>query len=81
MSDLKFSRTVEPYALAVACAAQDLHAVPISAEEHHRLRAELADLFDLPPDFAMKDLLKKRWSSHSPVEYDMVNYDTGPEHR
>jgi hypothetical protein len=81
ISDLKFNKAVEPYALAVACAAQDLQAVPISADEHHRLRAELSDLFDLPRNFAMKDLLKKRWGSHSPVEYDVVNNDTGPEHR
>ena len=81
MADLGLGKTVEPYALAVACAAQDLHGVPISVDERHRLRAELAALFDLPADFAMKDLLKKRWSSHSPVEYDVVNNDTGPEHR
>src|SRR5687767_9836184 len=58
ISDLKLSEDVAPYALAAACSLEDLEKADagLSAERYQQLRAELADVFDLPAGFTMKHL-------------------------
>jgi hypothetical protein len=70
MSDLKLHKGVEPYALAAACSMEELRrsAAGLSPEQYHRLRTELADVFDLPGDFTVKDLQRTHFSSHHPAE-------------
>jgi hypothetical protein len=62
ISDLKLHKGVEPYVLAAACSLEDLlrAGVVVSAEHYHALRAELARLFDLRPDFSMRHLRTQR---------------------
>ena len=69
ISDLRLSKGLEPYAYAVACGFRELEKgdVALSASEYQRLRAELAELFDLRhANFTIRDLLATPYSSHSP---------------
>jgi len=63
IEDLHLPQSVQPYAYAVACNHSELEKfLHLSADDYERLRAELADLFNLSsPDFKIKDLLKERW--------------------
>jgi hypothetical protein len=69
ISDLRLSKSREPYALAAACTFQELerNSAPLSAEDYRRLRAELVDLFDIRRgDFTLRDLLATPYAGHGP---------------
>lgn len=70
VSDLRLNKALERYALAAACRLDDLQtsSAALSTDDYARLRAELAVLFDLPDDFAMKDLRRKPSNAHQPAE-------------
>src|SRR5215813_6468678 len=63
IADLHLPQSVQPYAYVVVCNQSELEKfLHLSADDYERLRAELADLFNLSsPDFKIKDLLKMRW--------------------
>ena len=63
IEDLHLHQSVQPYAYAVVCNQSELErCLHLSANEYHRMRAELVDLFNLSSsDFKIKDLLKVRW--------------------
>ena len=70
IADLKMSARAAPYALAAACALQDLEKgdAGVSADDYWRLRAELAELFGLASaDFTMENLQSRRFNAHHPA--------------
>jgi hypothetical protein len=73
ISDLRLSRSLEPYAYSAACTFRELERrnLPLSATDYQHLRDELADLFYLRhADFTIRDLLATPSSSHSPGGMD-----------
>ena len=62
IEDLDLPQSVQPYAYAVVCNQSELeNSLHLSVNEYNRMRAELADLFNLSsPDFKIKDLLRGR---------------------
>jgi hypothetical protein len=83
IGDLRLSSSLEPYAYVVACEFQELEKEISSLSEHRywRLRAELADLFDLRrANFTIRDLLAKPFSSYTPGMDTMegINVPSGP---
>jgi hypothetical protein len=75
ISDLRLSDSLERYAYAVACRFRELEKgdVALSASEYQRLRAELAELFDLRhANFTIRELLATPYSSDSPGMDSMV---------
>ena len=70
ISALHLNARVEPYAFASACTFKELQKsnLPMSADNYHGLRIELAELFDLRgADFTIKHLLVTHYSSHNPA--------------
>jgi hypothetical protein len=70
IADAKIGQRAVPYALAAACTLQELEKsnAGVSAEDYQRLRAELADLFNLPSaDFTMENLQSRQFNSHNPA--------------
>src|SRR5215470_19821782 len=63
IEDLDLPQSVQPYAYAVVCNQSELEkCLHLSVNEYNRMRAELADLFNLSsPDFKIKDLLRGRY--------------------
>ena len=81
ISDLRLSKSLEPYAFAAVCKFRELEkgGVPLSARDYQRLRTELADLFGLRGnDFTIKDLLATPYSSHHPAQENVHAYSGPP---
>ena len=80
ITDLRLRKSIEPYAYAAVCTFADVESsgIAMSAEDYRRLRAELADLFDIArPNFTIRDLLSTPYSRHEPAQ-ENVYASSGP---
>src|SRR5262245_52589004 len=68
ISDLSLRKNAQPYAFAAACSFAELQRsdADLSKEDYQRLRAELADFFDLSPNFTTRNLRKRSFTEHPP---------------
>jgi hypothetical protein len=65
ITDMRLHASIVPYAYATVCRQRELDkGFPLSAEEYRRLRAELAEIFDLRSSaFTIRDLIAPVYSS------------------
>jgi hypothetical protein len=83
ISDLKLPVSLEPYAYAAVCTFAEIAKAgfAMSADDYHRLRSELSDLFFVArADFEIGDLLTTPYSRHDPAPENVYASSGPPAH-